>query len=69
MIIVTPTSSVTRVVVMDVAPHGNAYLRLWFNGITMGSGTRDVFLFLNDETGQNEECFLFRVHEGVAGDL
>jgi len=49
-----------RVPVVEVAPHGSAYLRLWFNA---GADTEDVYLFLNDGlTGQNEESFLFRVH-------
>ena len=46
---------------LDVAPHGSAYLRLWFNGLRPEQGTLDVFLFLNDDIGQNEENFLFRV--------
>lgn len=52
---------------MDVAPHGNAYLRLLFNGIQPGQGVAEVYLFLNDEIGQNEECFLFRAHESPSG--
>ena len=52
---------------LDVAPQGSAYLRLWFNGVQAGQGTTDVFLFLNDDIGQNEESFLFRIHEAVTG--
>ena len=49
-----------RVPAVEVAAHGSAYLRLWFNA---GADTEDVYLFLNDGlTGQNEESFLFRVH-------
>jgi hypothetical protein len=45
---------------MEVAPHGTAYLRLWFNAKTSESAT-EVYLFLNDDSGQNEEVFAFRV--------
>ena len=46
---------------LEVAPHGSAYLRLWFSGAREGAGPREVYLFLNDDGGQNEESFLFRV--------
>jgi len=45
---------------MEVAPHGTAYLRLWFNAKTSEAAT-EVYLFLNDDAGQNEEAFAFRV--------
>lgn len=45
---------------LEVAPHGSAYLRLWFNG-KRGETPEEVYLFLNDDAGQNEEVFLFRV--------
>jgi hypothetical protein len=55
---------------LDVAPQGNAYLRLQFSaavdldGDADGfGGIADVYLFLNDENGQNEECFLFRISQ------
>ena len=48
-----------------MAPQGNAYLRLWFSGEAArgrsGREEQEVYLFLNNEDGQNEECFLFRV--------
>jgi Ca2+-binding EF-hand superfamily protein len=53
-----------RVENVDVSPHSDCYLRLLFDAKKMASNgaTEDVFLFLNDEySGQNEECFLFRV--------
>lgn len=53
-----------RVENVDVSPHSDCYLRLLFDAKKMAShgATEDVFLFLNDEySGQNEECFLFRV--------
>jgi hypothetical protein len=54
-----------RVEHLEVAAHGNSYLRLWFNGSAKSSSGRgtlqDVYLFLNNDEGQNEECFLFRV--------
>lgn len=53
-----------RVEVLDVAPHGNSYLRLWFSKkrdeILIG-GSQEVYLFLNNDEGQNEESFLFQV--------
>ena len=53
---------VLRVPVLEVSPYGNAYLRLWFNSTAaMGGDVGEVFLFLNDETGQSEESFLFTV--------
>lgn len=30
-------------------------------GVGGVGGVYDVYLFLNDESGQNEECFLFKV--------
>ena len=53
-----------RVENVDVSPHSDCYLRLLFDAkkMTSNGATEDVFLFLNDEySGQNEECFLFRV--------
>jgi hypothetical protein len=53
----------SRVPTLQVPPHGNAYLRLWFSGHSSPLGsTSEVYLFLNDENGQNEESFLFRIH-------
>lgn len=47
---------------MEVAPYGNSYLRLWFNSSSSSVGEAcEVFLFLNDETGQSEESFQFTV--------
>jgi hypothetical protein len=53
-----------RTPVVDVAPHGECYLRLVFDASTLvDRPLTDTYLFLNDEvTGQNEECFQFRVH-------
>jgi hypothetical protein len=57
-----------------VAPHGSAYLRLWFNTTIENNNNNnnnnnktsfvnEVFLFLNDaESGQNEECYLFKIN-------
>lgn len=53
-----------RVEHVDVSPHSDCYLRLLFDAKSMAvhGASEDVFLFLNDEySGQNEECFLFRV--------
>ena len=49
-----------RMPTLDVTPHGNAYLRLLFTGV-VSAGSTEVYLFLNDEYGQNEESFLFRL--------
>lgn len=48
---------------LDIGPQGSEYLRLWFAGIESGfHGVREVFLFLNDESGHSEESFVFRIH-------
>ena len=55
-----------RVETLEVSPNGNSYLRLWFSGdrdrgdAELG-GHQDVYLFLNNDEGQNEESFLFQV--------
>ena len=54
-----------RVTVLEVAPYGSAYLRLWFNSYQFGADAREVFLFLNDETGQSEESFSFTIRRRV----
>ena len=59
-----------RVPILEVTPHGNAYLRLWFNSSAASSlaaleGIGEVFLFLNDEAGQSEESFLFTVRQKI----
>ena len=51
-----------RAPTLDVAAQGTSYLRLWFSGATLGRETSEVYLFLNDDHGQNEEAFLFRIH-------
>jgi Ca2+-binding EF-hand superfamily protein len=53
---------------MDIPPGGSAYLRLRVACPGQDAGGRpvDVYLFLNDEAGQNEESYLFRVREGAA---
>ncbi len=58
---------------LDVAPRGNAFLRLWFSGNAAAGGDvhgshSEVHLFLNDRdnAGQSEECYLFRVHTDAA---
>lgn len=51
---------ISRAPLVDVAGNGNAYLRLIFSGVQ--SGSNEVYLFLNDANGgQNEECYLFRI--------
>jgi hypothetical protein len=53
-----------RLNILEVAPFGSAYLRLWFAG-PAGSGDgepREAFLFFADDLGQIEESFLFRIH-------
>ena len=53
-----------RVETLEVAPNGNSYLRLWFSGKQGDAGQgghQDVYLFLNNDDGQNEESFLFHV--------
>jgi len=48
--------------VLEVAPQGSAYLRLWFAGKTGdGEALDEVYLFLTDDAGQMEECFSFRL--------
>jgi hypothetical protein len=48
--------------IMDIGALGSTYLRLWFAAAKEGMGVREVYLFLNDEQGSNEESFLFRIH-------
>ena len=53
-----------RVETLEVAPNGNSYLRLWFSGKQGDAGQgghQDVYLFLKNDDGQNEESFLFHV--------
>ena len=48
-----------------VAPHGNAYIRLAFSALRHDDVTaNEVYLFLNDESGQSEECYLFHIFAG-----
>lgn len=71
------TKFVFRSLVVDVPPHGNAFLRLWFRGATSSrrgeaAAVEEVHLFLNDHQqqgggGQAEECYLFRVYTDSAG--
>ena len=44
---------------VEVAGHGTTHLKLAFVGQVRQDA--DVYLFLNDKSGQNEECFLFHV--------
>jgi len=52
---------------VEIGPQGATYLRLWFNEWPNNfSGIKEVYLFLNDqETGQNEECNLFRIRQAL----
>jgi len=54
-----------RTTSVEIGPQGAAYIRLWFNTwIGDDNEIKDVYLFLNDqETGQNEECNLFRIRQ------
>ena len=54
-----------RTSMLEVAPYGSAYLRLWFNSYQFGADAREVFLFLNDEGGQSEESFSFTIRRRV----
>jgi hypothetical protein len=53
---------------LDVPPNGSTYLRLKFFSPSRhaAGGPVDVYLFLNDDTGRNEESYLFRVRESAA---
>jgi hypothetical protein len=52
---------------LDLGPKGSAYVRLVFNPLpghmsfNQSGMVQEAYLFLNDESGQNEECFLFRI--------
>ena len=51
---------------LDVAANGSAYVKLLFSPRDCNTATKSdtgslVYLFLNDESGQNEECFSFCV--------
>ena len=41
--------------------HGVTQLKLWFSGVRTELEISDVYLFLNDDTGYSEECFLFQI--------
>lgn len=46
---------------VQMAPRGQEFLRLWFSG--HDHGTKEVYLFINDENcDQNEECLLIQLH-------
>ena len=51
-----------RMDVLEVAGQGNAYIKLYFAGARKGQGTEEVYLFMNNDSGQSEETFLFRIH-------
>jgi hypothetical protein len=61
--LVPPSSHNLRTDEIEVAGHGTAYLKLWFSGVHSGQAQEvaDVYLFLNDDTGHSEECFLFQI--------
>jgi Ca2+-binding EF-hand superfamily protein len=46
---------------LDVGAEGSAYVRLVFHGTKTNQRQTQVYLFLNDDQGQNEECYLFKV--------
>ena len=45
---------------LSVRKLGKAYIRLFFTPVDK-PGLREMFVFVNDETDQNEECLLIKV--------
>ena len=45
---------------LSVRMFGKAFIRLWFAPISV-PGIREFFVFVNDESDQNEECLLIKV--------
>eukprot|EP00945_MAST-04E_sp_MAST-4E-sp1_P007574 g7574.t1 len=45
---------------LSVRKFGKAFIRLWFAPISV-PGIREFFVFVNDESDQNEECLLIKV--------
>merc|ERR1712072_927199 len=51
---------------LEVPAMGSAHIRLRFRCPAPGAGTVEVYLFLNDDAGQNEESYLFQLREATA---
>jgi hypothetical protein len=45
---------------LSVVGKGKGFIRLWFAPV-LRSGTKEMFIFVNDEEDQNEECLLLRL--------
>ena len=62
VVLLIPYFAIYRSKFLDIGPQGSDYLRLWFTGIPSGFiGVKEVYLFLNDESGHSEECFVFAI--------
>lgn len=48
-----------------MSAHGTAYMRLLFESSGRQNLTEQVYLFMNDQDGLNEECFLFQIQQGT----
>jgi hypothetical protein len=46
---------------LNVGAHGTSVIRLAFQNMEGNIGSCQVYLFLNDSTGNSEECFQFNV--------
>jgi len=45
---------------LQISARGKGFIRLWFAPV-QHAGTQDMFIFVNDEEDQNEECLMLRV--------
>ena len=45
---------------LSVTGRGKGFIRLWFAPV-QHAGTKELFIFVNDEEDQNEECLMLRL--------
>jgi Ca2+-binding EF-hand superfamily protein len=45
---------------LNISGRGKGFIRLWFAPV-QHAGTKEMFIFVNDEEDQNEECLLLRL--------
>ena len=51
----------SRDAMVDVSGNGTAVIRLWFAKARFSIDSEEVYLFLNDTSGDGEECFQFNL--------
>ena len=45
---------------LNISGRGKGFIRLWFAPV-QHAGTKEMFIFVNDEEDQNEECLMLRL--------